>query len=845
MSAALSDGHMNFTELNVAYPGMYSQAMVSRFSFHMPMKGVMLYEFALMNLYMKQDTTILSQYNCMDMAAPAVNVDWRHWGWKAAMLLMASADTNMNYVLEPAEINNRWMTMDDNMRMAIKDATGNATVDSLSAVIGNIGSVMFGHGINDDMMKPMDIAKIAIELFAPPMYIRDVRPALTVEMIGPLCLPADVFMQMDENKDGFLMADEFAMFIEATSMDPCDGFVEVKDKMMTIKADIPLMPRKCSWLVNPQWFYAPPMDMNFSGAAATTFGIKPAYQVTTSRVTSGTSRYGQGRRSEEESADEKLVAREAQMASRGAHRRLLSVLPTATVEDVEHSSSRRATIPVLSYGYNFTVTLYRSSPLSGTSPIKVCSGVLISPKHVLTTSSCVRMAVSQGSPIVTASIGAITGDYFQARAHGVNDVIDVVQVANHPAYSVDYTSDVAILTLATESSKTPIEMYDGSDVGFTDCRKMMLRQLSNYGNGLVEDNATLVPQEECLARHHWYYGSDGMIGADTMCVEGGFGPCNSMVMGDPLFAITPKGVPVLLGIFGDTSMCNAGLPSVYVRVSTVLPWITSAMNTSVHPAEKLVVTVKSLAMPLMGKLQIFKGSRESSTMVKSTLDSTCQAGAVVDDDGEGSMLIVYTPGNATRDVNCGSECYASMGFEIQVETLGCEDNFERFGMVGNMSQYMSQCSNTTFGGMNDARGGITGCMYRPPMNGKPPMCMSPMCLMTQRWQELGPMEVAGSAFAGGLGQRMVKNASHEYGVWTCLRDWDEEEQLMCGVRPHELGCFWFEEKTREWAYQGVNQETRLVENAKYGGGLDKEEAKVAKHIILPNPRKLDLDYLML
>ena len=68
---------------------------------------------------------------------------------------------------------------------------------------------------------------------------------------------------------------------------------------------------------------------------------------------------------------------------------------------------------------------------------------------------------------------------------------------------------------------------------------------------------------------------------------------------------------------------------------------------------------------------------------------------------------------------------------------------------------------------------------------------------------------------------------------------------MCGVRPHELGCFWFEENSREWAFQGVNHRTRLVENAKYVNGLNKEEDKSEKHILLPGRRAHDLGYLML
>ena len=39
---------------------------------------------------------------------------------------------------------------------------------------------------------------------------------------------------------------------------------------------------------------------------------------------------------------------------------------------------------------------------------------------------------------------------------------------------------------------------------------------------------------------------------------------------------------------------------------------------------------------------------------------------------------------------------------------------------------------------------------------------------------------------------MVKNDTHQFDTWMCMRDWNPEEQRMCGLGPHELGCFNFE-----------------------------------------------------
>ncbi len=90
---------------------------------------------------------------------------------------------------------------------------------------------------------------------------------------------------------------------------------------------------------------------------------------------------------------------------------------------------------------------------------------------------------------------------------------------------------------------------------------------------------------------------------------------------------------------------------------------------------------------------------------------------------------------------------------------------------------------------------------------------------------------------------MVKNNTHEYGVWTCVRDWDAKEQLLCGVRPSELGCFWFEEHSRSWSYRGVNRDARLVETDKYRDGIRVEEALLQGNILIPVSRADDMGYL--
>ena len=84
------------------------------------------------------------------------------------------------------------------------------------------------------------------------------------------------------------------------------------------------------------------------------------------------------------------------------------------------------------------------------------------------------------------------------------------------------------------------------------------------------------------------------------------------------------------------------------------------------------------------------------------------------------------------------------------------------------------------------------------------------CSMSRTWSELRRFEQGGKAYTGGLGTRMVRKSDVEYGVWSCVRDWDEQQQLACGARHNELACFWFEEKSRKFHFRGLNDETRLV-----------------------------------
>jgi hypothetical protein len=52
----------------------------------------------------------------------------------------------------------------------------------------------------------------------------------------------------------------------------------------------------------------------------------------------------------------------------------------------------------------------------------------------------------------------------------------------------------------------------------------------------------------------------------------------------------------------------------------------------------------------------------------------------------------------------------------------------------------------------------------------------------------------------------------------------------------ELACFWFEEKSRVWVFQGANKEARLVHKDKYEHGMRTEESLLSNSILIPQSR---------
>ncbi|OWZ07357.1 Serine protease trypsin-like protein [Phytophthora megakarya] len=205
--------------------------------------------------------------------------------------------------------------------------------------------------------------------------------------------------------------------------------------------------------------------------------------------------------------------------------------------------------------------------LRGTSNgTNFCGGSLVSPIHVLTTSSCTQ------NDIRWASIGSL---YLDGTKDG--EQIKVVSVMNHANYSVNMASsnDFALLELDTPSTFKPVKLAAADDSDFeAGVPSTALGWGSTTEGGTASKKLRsvelpLISDKECkqvAAIDETMVCAGGVISKDVCAGD----------YGGPL-VIKSGGKDVLIGVvsWNKDGSCGAGpyFPSVYSRVSSARSWI--------------------------------------------------------------------------------------------------------------------------------------------------------------------------------------------------------------------------------------------------------------------------------
>jgi len=413
----------------------------------------------------------------------------------------------------------------------------------------------------------------------------------------------------------------------------------------------------------------------------------------------------------------------------------------------------------------------------------------------------------------------------------------------HPSSYFDHEFDIAVLILEDESHAQPAILYEGGDLGITDCKRMQLSYLSwgtewmpaEAGSASASASGSFIPprrrllsqtsespsvsmvklydHKDCQHKYHQatgsvYHelggmGSDGAVGKSEICVVTDpkdaepTGPCHGD-MGLPLTArVKGRAGSMLLGLaHKDHCSKDVKLPAVFTRISSSLQWIRATVpQLGAYPRQfDIELDIMELGLPEGAHLHVYSGPNlmDHKLVEDGMLDSKCQVPWQTSTH-EGAMLLVLSmPEEGDRKSNCDHECVDTMGFT--------------------------------------AKFGLAEC----------PECTA-NCTMSVTWDRMGPeFEDKGKGYTGGLGKRMVKRVDREYGVWACVRDWDAQEQMACGARNKELACFWFEEKSRYFEFKGLNEKTRLVTAAQYEHGMRVEDGNLRGRTLATSPDQAHL-----
>jgi len=368
--------------------------------------------------------------------------------------------------------------------------------------------------------------------------------------------------------------------------------------------------------------------------------------------------------------------------------------------------------------------------------------------------------------------------------------------AVHPGFAHGSDFDIGLVELAEGSKTPPVQLYEGGDLGYSDCHKLSYltaRTVDTIGGSLppraMVTELKPMTNEECDILHEARTGFQDVT-KNMLCAEGGLGR-HRMMAGSPLL-VPWKGAATGLVQIGVQKQGRREGPILYTRVSEMLQWILSAKGLGVHPAKMLHLQITDLHLPEGTSVTIYNGHSESARS-RWKLDSSCDAGKPYIDEGSGAMLLIVegpafeqiTVSAKLEVMGCGDSGKAMMDREAMTTKAGEYTVEDMVGMGWQEPSFMKEMPEC-----------MVGCELHQGQ------CSDPICNLSVTWPNITAMSKVGKAFTGGLGQKAEKSHKGHYGVWACLRDWIEEEMVTCGVGPGQLACFRFDERTREFHFYG-------------------------------------------
>uniref|UniRef100_G3ML00 Peptidase S1 domain-containing protein n=1 Tax=Amblyomma maculatum TaxID=34609 RepID=G3ML00_AMBMU len=218
----------------------------------------------------------------------------------------------------------------------------------------------------------------------------------------------------------------------------------------------------------------------------------------------------------------------------------------------------------------------------------LCSGVIIGPKHVLSTADCVHKFQGEHASRLFVRLGVLDRNVFEKSP--VHQNYTVEQVIVQPKFRSSHIRNVAVIKLREEVATTPTigrivlaEPEDGSFVG-KHCvvsgwgRNLKHGSLSSL---LTKANVSVVDRAFCQqALRKTKLGPSFKLDDGSICATGddGAATCQGDDGGPLVCQRSPGQRPVLVGLvsYGELRCGELGVPAVYADVAKNMDFITQA-----------------------------------------------------------------------------------------------------------------------------------------------------------------------------------------------------------------------------------------------------------------------------